>query len=338
MTSRVGASQPSADPAFGDAFRVSAPGSGGSGRRGREHPQRPVLPDLSRAAHLRALALLCLAPLAATAPGARAADPCDGGDIRPASDNLEQVRASVSCLIDAARADRNEPPLRESDQLGGAAQRMTDLMVGRSFFSHQTPDGSTLADRVRRTGYLPETDRWLLGENLAWGTGALGTPRAIVEGWLNSAEHRENIFDPGYEDIGVGVTLGSPRAGDGRGATYAVDFGTQDTRPAVKVPGHLTADRARAGSEGISFSATCSRPCTLVARLFSGAAHTAQARASVAKRVVVAAGRLRLRLGGTGTLALHPRRAAKRPLRRKLSLVTEAAGTPVERTTQVTLD
>src|SRR3954453_15112008 len=105
---------------------------------GREHPRRavlafrrPVLPDMFRDAHPRALAVLCLAPLAAAAPCASAADTCDDADIRPASDNLQQVGASVSCLIEAARAERSEPPLRASDQLHSAAQRMTDLMVQR---------------------------------------------------------------------------------------------------------------------------------------------------------------------------------------------------------------
>jgi hypothetical protein len=251
----------------------------------------------------------------------------------PASDNLERVSASVSCLVGAARAEHNLPPLRESGQLGSAAQGMSDLMVRLSFFSHQTPTGRTLADRVQATGYLPGTDRWLLGENLAWGTGARGTPRAIVEGWLGSAEHRANMLAPDYEDLGVGVTLGSPQADDQSGATYVIDFGTRDTRPAVRVPGRLTADRAVAASQGISFPAACSRPCTLVARLFADEASAAHASAS--KRVVLATGRLRLRVGGEGTLSVHPRRQLSG---RRLTLVTAAAGTPVERTTRVTLN
>jgi uncharacterized protein YkwD len=293
------------------------------------------LADRLRHARPHALILLCLLALAAVAPRATAADACEDADIRPASDNLERVSASVSCLVSAARSERNLPPLRESGQLRNAAQGMTDLMVRRSFFSHQTPSGRTLADRVQATGYLPGTDRWLLGENLAWGRGALATPRAIVDGWLSSAEHRANTLAPGYEDVGVGVTLGSPQAGDQSGATYVIDFGTRDTRPAVKVPGHLTADRTVAGSEGISLPAACSRPCTLVSRLFAPKAGTAVVRASASKLVVVATGRLRLRVGGHGTLTLHPRRELPA---RKLSLVTRAAGTPVERTTRVSLN
>jgi hypothetical protein len=72
-----------------------------------------------------------------------------------------------------------------------------------------------------------------------------------------------------------------------------------------------------------------------VSRLFAPQAGTAVVRVSASKLVVVATGRLRLRVGGQGTLTLHPRRELPA---RKLSLVTRAAGTPVERTTRVSLN
>jgi hypothetical protein len=254
---------------------------------------------------------------------------CDGADLTPASDNLERVGASVSCLVNAARSDQGEPPLRASGQLAAAAQGMSDIMVQESFFAHVTPDGTTLPDRVAPTGYLPASDRWILGENLAWGSGALGTPRAIVQGWLNSSEHRATIFDPGYQDLGVGVTLGSPGGGRNGGSTFTTDFGVQDSRPSVAVPARVTADLHDAGSHGISYTATCSRPCTLIARLL------------LSKRQVLATGRLRLSLGGTGTLIVRLGPNALRQVRRRasptLALVTHAAGSPVVRTTQVTL-
>jgi uncharacterized protein YkwD len=277
------------------------------------------------------VAALCVAPLAAAAaPSAGVAgDACEGAELTPAGDNLEQVSASVSCLVNAARSDRGELPLRASGQLDAAAQGMSDLMVRQSFFAHVTPDGRTLPDRVAPTGYLPASDRWILGENLAWGSGALSTPRAIVEGWLNSSEHRATIFDPEYEDLGVGVTLGSPGGGTNGGATFTTDFGVQDSRPSVAVPARVTVDLGDAASRGISYAAACSRPCTLVARLL------------LSKRQVLATGRLRLPLGGTDTLTVRLGADALRPLRRlagpSLALVTKAAGTPVARTTQVTL-
>jgi uncharacterized protein YkwD len=299
--------------------------------------------SMFRDAQRGALAVLCMAPLAAVAgPNARAAGAaCDGADVTPANDNLEEVRSSMSCLVNAARSDRGEPPLRTSGQLGAAAQEMSDLMVRQSFFGHDTPDGRTLPDRVAPTGYLPPPDRWMLGENLGWGDGPMGTPRAIVQGWLNSSEHRATMLDPEYEDLGVGVTLGAPGSGKTGGATFTADFGVKDSRPSVEVPAHVTADLRDAGSEGISYSAACSHPCTLIARLFlEGGAATA-AHAGAPKRRLLATGRLRISMPGSGTLTVRLYPKAQRPLRQlvrpKLALVTVAAGTPVAHMTHVTL-
>jgi hypothetical protein len=218
---------------------------------------------------------------------------------------------------------------------------MSELMVRESFFGHDTPDGRTLADRVAPTGYLPPPDRWLLGENLGWGNGPMGTPRAIVQGWLDSSEHRATMLNPDYEDLGVGVTLGPPGGGRQGGATFTADFGVQDSRPSVEVPAHVTADLGDARSEGISYSAACSRPCTLIARLFLDGGAATAAHAGASKRRLLATGRLRLRLPGSGTLTVRLHPSAQRPLRQmvrpKLALVTVAAGTPVARTTRVTL-
>jgi uncharacterized protein YkwD len=291
-----------------------------------------------------AVTLLCLVPLAGVAgSGAHAATTtCEDADLVPAGDNVERVSASVSCLINAARSDGGSPPLKASARLRDAAQGMSDLMVQQSFFSHDTPDGRTLPDRVRPTGYLPSADVWLLGENLGWGSGALATPRAIVGGWMNSSEHRANMLAADYEDLGVGVTVGSPSAADERGATYTTDFGTRDARPAVTVPKRVTANRDRAGSEGISYSAGCSRPCRLVARLFLDARAATAARGGPSRRVLLGTGRLRLRLGGTATLTVplsaRGETALRRLVRPSLVLVTEAVGTPGARTTRVTLE
>jgi uncharacterized protein YkwD len=42
---------------------------------------------------------------------------------------------------------------------------------------------------------------------------------------MNSPEHRANILQRGYRELGVGVALGTPRPGLSGGATYTVDFG-----------------------------------------------------------------------------------------------------------------
>jgi len=51
---------------------------------------------------------------------------------------------------------------------------------------------------------------------------------------MHSKGHRANLLDPDYREVGIGVATGNPSARDGRGATYATEFGTVDgvSRPA----------------------------------------------------------------------------------------------------------
>jgi hypothetical protein len=99
-----------------------------------------------------------------------------------------------------------------------------DLVAG-SYFSHTGRDGSDILARIKRTGYIRDDRAWRIGENLAWGTGALATPAATMQAWMNSPGHRENILNGAYREVGVGVVAGNPKRADGAGATYATEFG-----------------------------------------------------------------------------------------------------------------
>jgi uncharacterized protein YkwD len=68
--------------------------------------------------------------------------------------------------------------------------------------------------------------RWSLGENIAWGSGAKASPKAIVSAWMASPPHRRNILTRKYRRIGIGVATGAPVAGV-NGATYVTDFGAR---------------------------------------------------------------------------------------------------------------
>jgi uncharacterized protein YkwD len=64
-----------------------------------------------------------------------------------------------------------------------------------------------------------------VGENLAWGQGALGTPRAIVLAWLRSDGHRRNLFSDAWREMGVGFRLDARFVGYENVAIWANTFG-----------------------------------------------------------------------------------------------------------------
>jgi uncharacterized protein YkwD len=159
---------------------------------------------------------------------ARAAFQCDGADLLPSQENLAVVRSATICLVNRERAAHGERPLIVNGRLNRAAQGHTEDMIAQDYFSHYGPTGDTPGTRIRAAGYIYSSDLgYEIGENIAWGTLDLSTPRAIVEAWMASPGHRENILDARYRETGMGVVAAVPTSdGHGRpGATYTQDFG-----------------------------------------------------------------------------------------------------------------
>jgi len=166
---------------------------------------------------------------AAVAPAATVAATCQNTDLTPEAGDLALVRGAVLCLINRERAAHGEAALADDPRLDGAAEQHSQELVADDYFAHISPGGETPADRIRATGYIPGPSvGYLIGENLAWGTFGLATPRAIVAAWVASPEHLANILELQYRDTGIGVTPAVPNSlGEGApGATYAQEFGT----------------------------------------------------------------------------------------------------------------
>jgi uncharacterized protein YkwD len=132
------------------------------------------------------------------------------------------VRATL-CELNVQRVRRGLRPLRLNRHLSDAARAHSAAMARRHFFSHNSLNGASFVDRIRRTGYLRRARTWTVGENIAYGSGRLSTPRSIGRAWMNSAGHRANILSRSFRAIGIGIAAGTPNGGGG--ATYTTDFG-----------------------------------------------------------------------------------------------------------------
>jgi uncharacterized protein YkwD len=115
----------------------------------------------------------------------------------------------VVALVNAARADAGCGPLRVDDRITAAAQAHSDDMAANDYFSHDSLDGRSFADRVRAAGY-PSPG----GENIAQGQRSAA---AVHQAWMNSSGHRANILNCGFTAIGVGLNQSS--------WTWTQDFG-----------------------------------------------------------------------------------------------------------------
>ena len=176
-----------------------------------------------RASTCPAAITILLATGLAPAP-AVAATRCHGSAHAPAS-APHTAQAAVICEINRERRGRGLRPVAANPRLTRMARRYARSMVRLGFFSHTSPGGTTLLDRVRAAGYGGR--RTAAGEALAWAQGRLATPHAVVRAWMASPPHRAVLLGRGYRDVGIGVALGNPNGrARGSSATYAADFGT----------------------------------------------------------------------------------------------------------------
>lgn len=153
---------------------------------------------------------------------------CTASALRPSSANLAQVRAATLCLVNRERTSRGESPLHADADLTAAAQHHSADMSSGDYFEHDGRYGDTPLSRMRAAGYIFSSHiGYAVGENIAWATLWMASPKAIVAGWMASPGHRANILDATFKDTGIGVSphpLASLARGQA-GAIYTQDFG-----------------------------------------------------------------------------------------------------------------
>lgn len=93
-------------------------------------------------------------------------------------------------------------PLKESKELNESAIIKASDMVSNQYFAHISPLGVGVGDVVESVGY----DFIVVGENLA--VGNFQNDKSLVQGWMESPGHRENILNKRYEEMGAAVIQG----------------------------------------------------------------------------------------------------------------------------------
>ena len=87
-------------------------------------------------------------------------------------------------------------------QLSSAARVKALDMFARQYFAHNSPTNENAGDVVANTGY----SFLMVGENLALGN--YKNSEVLVDAWMNSSEHRENIMRAQYKEIGIAIERG----------------------------------------------------------------------------------------------------------------------------------
>ncbi len=114
------------------------------------------------------------------------------------SGNIDSdAEAELVDLINESRRQQGLAPLTVDPRLTQAARKHSQLMASRGALSHRLPDEPSIPNRFAAENF--PSDRQ--GENIALDQDADSAHREL----MHSPPHRENILDPEYNVVGVGV-------------------------------------------------------------------------------------------------------------------------------------
>ncbi len=133
----------------------------------------------------------------------------------PSSTDSPRLAARALELVNEARSHPRRcgarsfaaaPPVTLDGTLDGVALGHASDMAEHNYFEHEDLAGHTPADRVRAVGYHEK----LVGENIAFGP---LTAEEVVQGWLDSPGHCENIMDPRFAQMGIAYAAARAKRG-----------------------------------------------------------------------------------------------------------------------------
>lgn len=104
-------------------------------------------------------------------------------------------------LTNDERTKLGLPALKENTVLDTAAEKKAADMFKKDYWAHFAPDGGSPWDFIKQAGYQYE----YAGENLAKN---FLFSKNVVDAWMNSPTHRDNIAKKEYTEVGYAVVNG----------------------------------------------------------------------------------------------------------------------------------
>ncbi|MBI5449544.1 hypothetical protein HY948_04495 [Candidatus Gottesmanbacteria bacterium] len=111
--------------------------------------------------------------------------------------HVERLLAETNAKREAAGLGS----LQLDGQLSEAARRKAVDMFTKNYWSHNSPIGTTPWEFISESGYA----YGVAGENLAKN---FSDSKSVVDAWMASPTHRDNLMKAGYRDIGFAVING----------------------------------------------------------------------------------------------------------------------------------
>jgi uncharacterized protein YkwD len=151
-------------------------------------------------------------------------------DARRSISTLGALDLSVLEQLNQVRLTAGLVALQTSPDLSAAAAQHSTEMVVDGYFAHDSRNGSVFWKRLLHFYPLIGSDAWSVGENLLWTSGSLTAVHAVAL-WMASPDHRANVMNPKWRQIGISALQRSAAPGTFGGKTVIVittDFGVRN--------------------------------------------------------------------------------------------------------------
>ena len=143
--------------------------------------------------------------------------------------NLSSLESGVLSQINVFRRNHHLAPLALNVKLGAAAREHTVQMAQDGYFAHESADGALFWKRIQAFYGSSPWSFWSVGENLLWSSPDV-TPAKALQMWLASPEHRANLMNPRWREIGVSAVHVDAAPGVYKGLPVTIvttDFGVR---------------------------------------------------------------------------------------------------------------
>jgi uncharacterized protein YkwD len=155
------------------------------------------------------------------------ASPAQSGAQR--ATQLRTLNKQIAAAINTYRQAHGLAPLKVSTQLNAAALQHSQEMGADGYFDHSSADGTSFWKRIQK--YYPSSSYsyWSVGENLVFGSPSIGAVQAMKL-WIASPEHRANLRNKNWRDLGVAAVHVQDAGGvygDSTVTIITTDFGAR---------------------------------------------------------------------------------------------------------------
>ena len=107
----------------------------------------------------------------------------------------------ILAVINQTRQQHGLKELTQNQLLTKAAEAKAANLFEEQYFQHTSHSGKIFSDFIKNSNYSANR----LGENLAKN---ITQAKVLIQSWLDSAPHRENLLNPYFQEIGLSVLIG----------------------------------------------------------------------------------------------------------------------------------